>query len=398
VIFDRCHEKEVAITGIGQSEVARPSSKSALRLTADACLEAIASAGLAREDIDGVACWPGDHNNSGDSFSPIGSHAAATALGLKLHWYGGGYEGPGPLAGIFQGAMAIATGLCHHVLVFRTITESSARQDSKSANALPSKTIGRDGSYMWRWYTPFNVFSAVNLIAMYAQRHFHDYGTTAEQLGQIALVCRRHAALNPKAIYRTPLTLDDYLASRMISTPLRMLDCDVHCDASTALILSRQDLARTLANPLIRIEAIGSALETPHSWDQLPLTDMAAAGAARMMWARTDLKPRDVDTVQLYDGFSILTLLWLEALGFCAKGEGGRFIEGGTRIALGGELPLNTSGGQLSGGRTHGLGYVHEACLQLWGRAGARQVKNAQVAVAAAGGGPLAGSLLLVRQ
>jgi acetyl-CoA acetyltransferase len=396
MILDQGQEKQAAITGIGQSEIKRPSSKSALRLTADACLEAIADAGLTRADIDGVACWPGDHNNSGDSFSPIGSHAAATALGLKLNWYGGGYEGPGPLAGIFQGVMAIATGLCRHVLVFRTITESSARLDKKSSVTLPSKTTGRDGSYMWRWYTPFNVFSAVNLVAMYAARHFHDYGTTPEQLAQIALVCRRHAALNPKAIYRDPLAITDYFSSRMISTPLRMLDCDVHCDASTALVLSRRDAARDLANPPIRIEAVGSALDVPHSWDQLPLTDMAAAGAARMMWARTDFKPEDVDTVQLYDGFSILALLWLEALGFCAKGEGGAFIEGGTRISLGGELPFNTNGGQLSGGRTHGLGYVHEACLQLWGRAGSRQVDNSQVAVAAAGGGPLAGSLLLV--
>jgi acetyl-CoA acetyltransferase len=397
VILDANQEKQSAITGIGQSEIKRPSSKSALRLTADACLDAIADAGLARHDVDGVACWPGDHNNSGDSFSPVGSHAAATALGLKLRWYGGGYEGPGPLAGIVQGAMAIATGLCRNVLVFRTITEASARHHLRSSTTLPNKTIGRDGSHMWRWYTPFNVFSAVNLVAMYAARHFHDYGTTPEQLAQIALVCRRHGALNPKALYREPLTLTDYLASRMISTPLRMLDCDVHCDASTALILSRRDMARDLANPPIRIEAVGSALDVPHSWDQLPLTDMAAAGAARMMWARTELKPKDVDTVQLYDGFSILALLWLEALGFCAKGEGGSFIEGGTRISLGGELPFNTNGGQLSGGRTHGLGYVHEACLQLWGRAESRQVRDAQIAVAAAGGGPLAGSLLLVR-
>ena len=120
----------VAIAGVGQSEVARPSDKSAMRLTLDACLEAIADAGLTREDIDGVACWPGDNNN-GNSFSPVGPNALIGTMGLKVNWYGGGYEGPGPLAGLINGAMAIAAGLCRHVLVFRTITEASARRVDK---------------------------------------------------------------------------------------------------------------------------------------------------------------------------------------------------------------------------------------------------------------------------
>lgn len=116
------------------------------------------------------------------------------------------------------------------------------------------------------------------------------------------------------------------------------------------------------------------------------------------MWSRTDLKPKDVKSAQLYDGFSILTMIWLEALGLCPRGESGNFIEGGQRISLTGQLPLNTNGGQLSGGRTHGLGYLHEACLQLWGKAGERQIADHQVAVTAAGGGPLGGSLLLVKE
>jgi acetyl-CoA acetyltransferase len=192
--------------------------------------------------------------------------------------------------------------------------------------------------------------------------------------------------------------MDDYFASRMISTPLRMFDCDVHCDASTAIVLSRRDIAKDLRHPPIRIEAIGSAIHQPYLWDQVDLTGNASADAGASMWARTDLKPKDVDTAQLYDGFSILTLMWLEGLGLCPKGESGAFIEGGGRIALDGVLPLNTNGGQMSGGRTHGLGYVHEACLQLWGRAGERQIRAPQVAVTAAGGGPLAGSILLVKE
>ncbi|PKO28165.1 MAG: DitF protein [Betaproteobacteria bacterium HGW-Betaproteobacteria-18] len=396
-MFDRIFEKDVAISGIGQSEVGRPVAKTAMQLTLDACLEAIADAGLRRDDIDGVACWPGDNNN-GDAFSPVGPNALISTLGLKVNWYGAGYEGPGPLAGIINGAMAIAAGLCRNVLVFRTITEASRRQTDKTASALTNKTVGRDSSFFWQWYTPFNVLSGVNLMALYAQRHFHEYGTTPEQLAQIALTCRANAALNPKAIYRTALSLDDYLASRMISSPLRMLDCDVHCDASTAIILSRADVAKDGPNQPIRIEAIGSALHQPWSWDQIDLTGMAAGDASDMMWARTDYKPSDVGSAQLYDGFSILTMIWMEALGLCPRGESGRFIEGGERISRTGQLPINTNGGQLSGGRTHGLGYVHEACSQLWGRAGKRQIAEHQVSVVASGGGPLAGSVLLVRE
>ena len=395
-MFEEVREKGVAITGIGQSEVARPSTKTPLRLTIDACMEAITDAGLKPSDIDGVACWPGDSNN-GDAFSPVGPLAIKSVLGLNVNWFGGGYEGPGPLTAVMNGAMAIATGLCDHVLVFRTIMESSARLVSRDATALSKKTIGRDTNFMWQWSTPFNVHSVINIVAMYANAHFEKYGTTSEQLAQIPLTLRKHAQLNPKAVMRGPMSMDDYMASKMISTPLRMFDCDVHCDASTAIVLSRREAARNGRNPPIRIEAIGAAMHQPYYWDQVDLTAMATAETARMMWARTDLKPSDVDTAQLYDGFSILTLMWLENLGLCPVGEGGRFIEGGHRISLTGEMPLNTNGGQLSGGRTHGMGYVHEACTQLWGRGGERQIRDPHVAVAAAGGGPLAGSLLLVK-
>jgi acetyl-CoA acetyltransferase len=393
----RFHEKDVAITGIGQSEVARPSSKSALQLTMDACLEAIHDAGLTPKDIDGVACWPGDNNN-GDGFSPVGTLAVKSALGLNINWFGAGYEGPGPLTGVINGAMAIGAGLARNVLVFRTITEASARQTSKTSNALTSKSGPRDGNFMWQWCTPFNVLSVINIVAMYAQSHMLTYGTTPEQMAQIALNARRNAQLNPKAVYRSPMTMDDYFNSKMISTPLRMFDCDVHCDASTAVVLSHKDIAKDLRNPPIRIESVGTAMRQPYYWDQVDLTAMATADVGASMWARTDLKPKDVDMAQLYDGFTILTMMWLEGLGLVPKGEVGPFIEGGHRIALNGEMPVNTNGGQLSGGRTHGMGYVHEACFQLWGRAEGRQVRDPHVAVAAAGGGPLGGSLLLVKE
>ena len=180
-----------AITGIGQSEIGRPSKRSAMQLTVDAALEAMRDAGLKAADIDGIACWPGDNDN-GNPFSPVGPLALKSVLGLETRWYGGGYEAPGPLAALIHAAMAVASGLCRHVLVFRTITEASARLADRNAASLANKTTGRDGSYFWQWYTPFNVRSAVNLIAMYAQRHFHEYGTTSEQLGWIPVTLRQH--------------------------------------------------------------------------------------------------------------------------------------------------------------------------------------------------------------
>jgi acetyl-CoA acetyltransferase len=249
------------------------------------------------------------------------------------------------------------------------------------------------GGFM-QWALPFGAPSAANWIAMYAQRHFHEFGTTREQLAQIALNARRNAALNPKAIYRDPMSLDDYLGIRMISSPLCLYDCDVPADGSTAVIVSRSG-----ALPGPRVEAVGSAIRGRPSWDQFDdLTTMAARDAGKMLWEQTDLTPADVDLVELYDGFSFITMCWLESLGFCGRGESGPFVEGGTRIARDGELPVNTHGGQLSAGRLHGYGFLHEAVVQLRGQGGDRQVPgDPEVAVVAAGGGPLAGCLLLTK-
>jgi acetyl-CoA acetyltransferase len=250
-----------------------------------------------------------------------------------------------------------------------------------------------------QWSIPFRSYSAANWIAMVAQRHFHEYGTTREQLAWIALNARRNAELNPKAIYRDPMTLEDYFAARMISTPFCLFDCDVPVDGATAMIVSSVEAARDCRKPPLRVEAVGSALHGRPSWDQFDdLTTMALRDAGAMLWKRTDLQPADVDVVELYDGFSFIAMAWLEALGFCKKGESGPFIEGGQRIGRDGELPLNTHGGQLSAGRLHGYGFLHEACVQLWGEGGERQVPGEpKVAVAAAGGGPLGGCLLLTR-
>ena len=181
----------------------------------------------------------------------------------------------------------------------------------------------------------------------------------------------------------------------MISDPLCLYDCDRYSDASTVLIVSAGNATGDVKCTPIRIAAAAYATER-HSWDQSEW--MASYSTAARLWEMTDYQPKDVDTVQLYDGFSFLTVTWLEALGFCKMGEGGQFIEGGQRIARDGELPLNTFGGQLSGGRLHGFGFAHEAVTQLRGAGGARQIAgDPKVAIATSGGGPLATALLLAR-
>jgi acetyl-CoA acetyltransferase len=189
------------------------------------------------------------------------------------------------------------------------------------------------------------------------------------------------------------------MSSRIVTTPFSLYDCDVPCDGSTAVVVSRLDRARDLRNKPLRVESMGAALHGRPSWDNYEdLTAMPNRDAAEQMWSRTDLTPSDVQMVQLYDGFAFLTMSWLEALRFCGVGESGPFIDGGKRIARDGELPLNTHGGQLSAGRLHGYGFLHEAAVQMWGEGGERQVKRApEVAVVGAGGGQTCGCLLLVR-
>ncbi|MDQ1373138.1 MAG: hypothetical protein QOJ09_476 [Actinomycetota bacterium] len=390
---------DAVVSGIGQSAVGRRLNIDPMALTVDACLEAIADAGLTRDDIDGLATYPGNMDTP-PGFSGGGITEVQDALRLNLNWFTGGMELPGQLGSVINACLAVAQGLCNHVLCFRTVWEATAQGAKGRASAMPGMRGGggggsgvRMGNFM-QWTLPWGAPSAANWIAMYAQRHFHEFGTTREQLGQIAVNGRRNAGLNPKAVYRDPMTLEDYLDVRMISEPLCLYDCDVPADGSTAVIISRPGTV-----PGVRVEATGSAIKGRPSWDQFDdLTTMAARDAGASLWDHTDLTPADVDVVELYDGFSFLALTWLESLGFCGKGEGGPFIEGGQRIALDGELPLNTHGGQLSAGRLHGYGFLHEAVVQLRGQGGDRQVPNTpEVAVAAAGGGPLAGCLLLTK-
>jgi acetyl-CoA acetyltransferase len=335
-------------------------------------------------------------------FTGAGAYEVIDALRLNVNWYDSGLETSGQLGSVMKACLAVGAGLANHVVCFRSVWEGSAQGSGGRASIGAGNDAG-EGFYatgFLQWSLPFASASAANWIAMYAQAHMHRYGTTTEQMAQIALNARRNAGLNPKAIYRDPMTLDDYLASRMITSPLRLFDCDVPCDGATAVVVSRLDAASGLRKPPLHVEDIGGAMHDRPSWDQPhDLARIMGEDAATQMWSRTDLTPADVDFAELYDGFSILTMLWLEALRLCPKGESGPFIEGGARIAREGELPLNTHGGQLSAGRLHGYGFLHEACTQLWREGGDRQVaKPLEVAAVAAGGGNTCGCMLLVRE
>jgi acetyl-CoA acetyltransferase len=381
------------LTGAGKSQVGRRLGRSGLELTVEACLRAIGHAGLTPDQIDGVASYPGpgvpDRGFSGASVQELRG-----ALGLRSRWYMSGMETAGQIGPAIEACMAVTLGLADHVLVFRSVWESTAQADRGRASVL---FAGGALPPHLEYFGPFGAMSAANWLAMPAQRYMHDFGLTRQQLGWIAVNARRNAGLNPDAVYRDPMTLEDYLAARMISDPLCLYDCDVPCDGATAVIISRREAAAGLPRHPLTVESAGTGMFERATWDQrADLTTMAAHDAAATLWERTKLRPADADIAQLYDGFSYLTVQWLDALGFCEHGQAGRFIDGGERIALGGELPLNTSGGQLSGGRLHGMGFLHEACVQLWAEAGDRQVpESPEVAVVAVGGGPVAGAMLV---
>jgi acetyl-CoA acetyltransferase len=386
---------KAVIAGAGKSQVGRRLGRSGLDLTLEAVSRAIADAGLGVDDIDGIASYPGP-GVPDLGFSGAGVHDVRNALGLRSRWYMSGLETAGQIGPVIESCMAVALGLADHVVVFRSVWESTAAQQAGGGRASVLFAGGKLPAQL-EWTAPFGALSATNWLAMPAQRYMHDFGLTREQLGWIAINARRNAGLNPDAVYRDPMTMDDYLGARMISEPLCLYDCDVPCDGATAVIVSRRDATKDLPRHPLTVESVGPGMFERATWDQrADITTMAAHDSGATLWQNTTMTPSDVDMAQIYDGFSFLTVMWLEALGFCEHGKVGEFIEAGERIALDGPLPINTSGGQLSGGRLHGMGFLHEACVQLWGEGGDRQAaKMPEVVAVGVGGGPVAGSMLL---
>jgi len=387
--------QKAAITGVGISKTGRTTGRPAMDHLVEAALAAFACAGLKRDDIDGICTYPGRSEGS-PGMSPLGVGEVRNALGVSTRWHSAIPEGPSQMAPVMAAAMAVMTGQARHVLCFRALTESSSQTAGQRAS-IPGAGRARVGGWLGS-LVPANAMSASNWAAWMATRYFHEFGMTREHLGRIAVGQRAFALNNPAAVMQKPLTMADYLNARPISTPLGLFDCDIPIDGACVIIVSAGDAARDCARPAITIEAMGAALGPQETWDQRPdLTTMGAHDACADLWGRTELKPNDVDVLALYDGFSIFVPLWLEAFGFCGHGEAKDFIADG-HIGPGGRYPVNTGGGQLSAGRLHGFGLMHEACLQLWGLGGGRQVADARIAACGTGGGFIAGAMLLQRR
>jgi acetyl-CoA acetyltransferase/uncharacterized OB-fold protein len=383
-------EHRAVLSGIGRSAIGRRLMVDPLALAVDACLDAIADAGLTIDDIDGLSTYPGP---VGMGMSEGGVTAVEEALRIRPTWINGGGELPGPGGSVIAAMLAVAAGLCRHVLCFRTVWESTF-----ATLRLGGGPGGRVSGSIHEWRAPFGAMSAANWIGMNANQYLHRYGASREMLGWIAINGRNGAARNPAAIYRDPMTMDDYLAARPITTPFGLYDCDVPCDASIAVVVSDASVADDLPRPAVRVEAVGTQITERISWDQDTIThEPQVIGQSAHLWTRTDLRPADVDLALVYDGFTFNAITWLEALGFCGFGEAQDWLDGGRRIALDGDLPVNPHGGQLSEGRTHGFGFLYEAVTQLRHDAGDRQVTDAETAVVTSGGGTPSGVLLLRR-
>jgi acetyl-CoA acetyltransferase/uncharacterized OB-fold protein len=385
-------EDRVAVSGIGRSRIGRKLMAPPLSLTVEAIRQAVDDAGLTMDDIDGLSTYPGTPAEGG--YSEGGVSGVESVLGIRPTWHNGGQEVPGATGSLIAAMLAVASGLCRHVVCFRTVWQSTFGELARRGEVTASGP--RRASSVDEHAAPYGA-QAVHAVAMAASQHMARFGTTRETLGWIALNARANAALDPTALYREPLSMDSYLAARTISSPFGLFDCDALCDGAVAVVISAVETAMDSPRP-VYVEATGSQITERVEWDQgVGSHEPHVLGPAAHVWTRTTLRPGDVDVAELFDGFTFNCLSWIEALGFCEIGEARHFLDGGKNIARDGLLPLNTHGGQLSHGRTHGMGLIHEAVTQLRGDGGPRQVTDAANAVVTSGG-LTPGSVLLLRR
>jgi acetyl-CoA acetyltransferase len=371
----------VVIAGVAESdELGRLPHTSALQLHAEAARNALDDAGLGKQDVDAV-------------FSAGRWSSAETSeyLGLKPRYVDGTLVGGCSFIAHVQHAMAaIAAGMCSVALI--THGESGA-----SRVGMPASRWAPD-SVNGQFELPYGVMGPPTQYALIATRHMHQYGTTSEQLAEVAVATRKWAALNPKAAMRDPLTIDDVLASRMIAHPFHLLDCCLVTDGGGAVVVTGTERARDLRKRPVYVlgtgEAVGHMMTSQMTdfarWD-------AAEVSGRQAFAMAGIRHGDIDVAELYDAFTLVPILALEALGFCGAGEGGRFVAG-QRTAPGGDFPMNTNGGGLSYTHTgmYGIFTIIEAVRQLRGECGARQVRDATVALCHGVGGIFAAAATMI--
>ena len=380
------------IVGIGETRYVRKpgSGKTVLQLHLEASTKALADAGLAGRQIDGII--PSPYFVTAEE---LASNLGAAQLRFATTVHMGGAS---PCAALPVAAAAVTTGMADYVLIptgWNGYSMARARDIVASdATSLPGAAIARD------YYIPYGLTAPPQWYALIARRHMHEYGTTPEQLGAVAVAMRKHAQLNDNAIMcGKPMTLDDYLASPVITAPYRLLDCCVETDGAAAMVVTSAERARDLKQDPVYIS--GAAAAQPHPADEMfnrkDVYEVGMTIAAPHAFAMAEVTPADIDFAEIYDCFTFEVLQQLEETGFCKRGEGGAFVEGG-RIELGGALPVNTHGGLLSEAHTLGLNHIVEAVRQLRHQAGARQVPDARLGLVTGWGDFGDGALAILRR
>jgi acetyl-CoA acetyltransferase len=375
--------RQAAIVGVGLSDYPKAPHLGSVEHHALAFRRAVADAGIEVADIDAYMA-PG-----GDFKAPDNAGTMAEYLGLdqKMKFFEGSQVGGSSFEMYVQHALAaIETGQCEMlVMTYGSNLFTLSGTNPGFGVRAPGQRV--DGPLQYE--TPYGN-TLIGGYAFAAQRHMYEYGTTSDQLAAIAVACRKHAGFNPNAQYRKPLTIEDVVNSRLVADPLHLFDCCVVSDGGGAIIITTDERAKDLRQPPVYV--LGAATHQTH-WQIASMPDFTVTGAkvsGEDAFRHAGVTPEDIDTVQLYDSFTITALLMLEDLGFCKKGEGGPFVEGGT-LELGGKLPLNTDGGALSSCHPgmRGIFLLAEAARQLRGQAGEAQVSDCKLALACGSGGTL---------
>jgi acetyl-CoA acetyltransferase len=374
--------RTATVVGVGYSDVHRALGVDTRPLVVDACLAALSDAGLTTTDIDAIFEYPG-----------VGTQNATLVqrlLGigdLKAYADIGG-TGPSGLAAAMSAVAAVESGVCDVALVYRSVDREWGQQSGT--------VVAPPASGPAQFQMPYGDFGGIiPAIAMKKFRRLAELGGSEQDYGWIAVNARTWAARNERAVLTDPLTMDDYLSSRFVAEPLRLLDCDYPVTGACATIITTAERARDLRAIPVTVDSVAFGTGSRPDWT---FTDDfifgGTIGCARRLWEKSSLTVEDVDVAELYDGFTHITISWVEALGFCEIGGFGDWVDAGKRIGPGGDLPLNTNGGQLAAGRLHVL---TEAVQQLRGECEDRQVLDARVAVVANAHGPQCGAMVLTR-
>jgi acetyl-CoA acetyltransferase len=380
--------RPVAIAGVGYSPLSRGDRPDPRALTLTACRAAIADAGLGPADVDAMVQFT---HASDSTEAPITAYVQR-ALGIdNLSYFADlARTGPSGVGPPLTAVLAVASGVCETALAYRTLPQAEGNNGQVRESLAQ---IGGAGQF-----TAVYGHTA-GILANYAlkkRRRMHEFGHTAEEYGYVAMNARRWAALNDRAVMRKPLTMDDYLSARVIVDPLVLLDCDYPVNGSCAVIVTTAERARDLPHRPVLVDALSWG--TGRGSDFVFGADLLYGGSilcAANLWRQSQFVPSDIDVLALYDGFTHLPISWIEALGLCGFGEFADWADRGETIGPGGDFPLNTSGGMLAEGRIQGIGLVAEAAQQLMGDCGARQVRDASVAVIAGGGSNDCGAMIL---